>query len=100
MNIKNNNIYIPENQSNKNKNCIIIENEEKKQNKDNNKEELSIIINGQNNKMIHLNKKKIGFSCNGKESSSINSKELFSEREIIYKKTTFKGLLSTSKQEN
>ena len=100
LNIKNNNIYIPENQSNNKKNCIIIENEEKKQNKDNNKEEPSIIINGQNNKMIHLNKKKIGFSCNGKESSSINSKELFSEREVIYKKTTFKGLLSTSKQEN
>ena len=57
-------------------------------------------INGQNNKMIHLNKKKIGFPYNGKESSSSYSKELSSERQAIYKKATLKGLLSTSKQEN
>ena len=49
--------------------------------------------------MIHFNKKKIGVPCNRKESSSY-SKELNSERQVIYKKTTFKGLLSSSKQEN
>ena len=98
MKVNNNNIYNPENQNNK-KNCIIIENGEKKQNKDNKIEEPPNNINDQNNKMIHLNKKKIGFPRNGKESSSY-SKELSSERHVIYKKTTFKGLLSTSKQEN
>ena len=95
----NNNIYIPGNQSNNKKNCIIIDNGEKKQNKDNNVKEPPHIINGQNNKMIHLNKKKIELPSNGKEFRSSNSKELSSERQVIYKKTSFKGLLSTSKQE-
>ena len=100
VNNNSNNIYIPGNQSNNKKNCIIIENEENKQNKENSVKEPSHSINGQNNKMIHLNKKKIGFPYNGKESSSSYSKELSSERQAIYKKATLKGLLSTSKQEN
>ena len=95
----NNNIYIPEKESKK-KNIIITQNDIKEKNKDNNMKEQENIINGQNNTIINLNKKKIGFSGNGKDSKSSNSKELSSEREIFYKRATFKGLLSTPKKEN